>query len=170
MSVINVCIRRCLTMLIIVLSVFSHATTWAASVTLSWNSSPNPAVAGYTVYYGLASGDYSWSIDAGASTNATISGLNPALTYYFAVSCYDSAWDESPLSSEIIDSIPFLPLITSAPANQTVIAGGTASFTVSAASTVPLTYQWFDGATASARSHECHVDPAQCQRCGCWQL
>ncbi len=37
---------------------------------------------------------------------------------------------------------PALPLITSQPASQTVNAGGAAAFSVTAAGTVPLSYQW----------------------------
>jgi hypothetical protein len=42
---------------------------------------------------------------------------------------------------------PTPPTITTQPTNQTVVVGGTATFTVQAAGTPPLSYQWnFDGA------------------------
>jgi Immunoglobulin domain len=42
------------------------------------------------------------------------------------------------------------PSITTQPANQTVVVGQTATFTVTAAGTAPLTYQWQKGGTAIA--------------------
>jgi len=42
------------------------------------------------------------------------------------------------------------PSITTQPANQTVIAGQTATFSVTAAGTTPFTYQWQTGTTALA--------------------
>ena len=42
------------------------------------------------------------------------------------------------------------PTITKQPANQAVTVGQTATFSVTATGTVPLTYQWFDNGTAIA--------------------
>jgi hypothetical protein len=55
-----------------------------------------------------------------------------------------------------VNTAAVAPSITSQPANQTVTAGQTASFTVSASGTAPLSYQWrknnanITGATSSA--------------------
>ena len=43
---------------------------------------------------------------------------------------------------------PVAPAITTQPANQTVLEGATAIFTVTATGTAPLSYQWKKGATA----------------------
>lgn len=43
---------------------------------------------------------------------------------------------------------PVAPTITTQPANQTVAAGATATFSVAAAGTAPLSYQWKKGGTA----------------------
>jgi hypothetical protein len=40
------------------------------SVTLAWNPSTDPLVAGYNIYYGGASGTYTNEICAGNATNA----------------------------------------------------------------------------------------------------
>jgi len=139
--------RRVLAVLVFVLSLFSRASTWAASVSLAWNPSPSPTVTGYEVFYGLASGDYTLSIDAGTNTSITMSGLTSGVTYYIAVLAYDTNQNDSLLSNEVIDS----PLtLTTEPLAQAVGLGATASFAVSATGTAPLTYQWFDGATALA--------------------
>ena len=76
------------------------------SVTLAWNASTNPIVAGYNVYYGGASGTYTNEISAGNATNATISGLVEGTTYYFAATTYTSSGVESPFSSEVSYQVP----------------------------------------------------------------
>ena len=76
------------------------------SVTLAWNASTNPSVAGYNVYYGGACGTYTNKICAGNATNATISGLIQGATYYFAATTYASSGMESPFSSEVSCLVP----------------------------------------------------------------
>jgi hypothetical protein len=76
------------------------------SVTLAWNASTDPNVAGYNVYYGGASGTYTNEICAGNATNATISGLVEGTTYYFATTCYSASGTDSPFSSEVSYLVP----------------------------------------------------------------
>jgi len=142
--------RPTLVVLVFVLSVFSCASIWAASVPLAWNPSPTPTVTDYGVFYGLASGDYTWYIDAGTNASVTVSGLTPGLTYYFSVLAYDSNQNESLPSNELIDSILTPPLITSQPVDQSVAAGAYPYFRVNVDGTSPFTYQWFDNGTAIA--------------------
>ena len=47
-------------------------------------------------------------VSAGNVTNATISGLIPGTTYYFAVTSYTAAGKESPFSSEVSFTVPTL--------------------------------------------------------------
>lgn len=75
-------------------------------VTLKWNPSASSEVAGYRIYYGAASGDYTNSIGAGNVTSNTISGLVPGATYYFAVKAYDASAVESTFSNEIGYTVP----------------------------------------------------------------
>ena len=72
------------------------ATLASGMVTLAWNPSTNPTVAGYNVYYGGASGIYTNVVSAGNATNITISGLVAGLTYYFAATTYSDSGVESP--------------------------------------------------------------------------
>ena len=76
------------------------------SVTLAWNASTDPNVAGYNVYYGGACGAYTNKICAGNATNATISGLTQGTTYYFAATTYAASGMESPYSSEVSCLVP----------------------------------------------------------------
>jgi len=78
------------------------------SVTLAWNPSTDPALAGYNIYYGGASRAYTNKIAVGKATEATISGLNPGLTYYFAATTYSASGAESALSSELAYQLPVL--------------------------------------------------------------
>ena len=90
-----------------VLQVSAGLTTWAdvapladGSVTLAWDASTDPNVAGYNIYYGGASGTYTNKIDAEGDTTATVSGLTVGATYYFAATTY-SADAESLFSCEV---------------------------------------------------------------------
>jgi phosphodiesterase/alkaline phosphatase D-like protein len=71
------------------------------NVTLAWPANPETNIAGYIVYYGVASGAYTNSIDVGNVTNYTVSGLVNGTTYYFNVSAYNDWALESELSGEI---------------------------------------------------------------------
>ena len=55
------------------LALFSAAHATAESLTLAWDPSPEPGVAGYTLAYGTQSGKYTGWIDVGNSTSYTVS-------------------------------------------------------------------------------------------------
>ncbi|MER2526979.1 MAG: PKD domain-containing protein, partial [Candidatus Competibacter denitrificans] len=73
---------------------------FAGQVNLGWNASTG-SVAGYRVYYGTASGNYTSQLNAGAATTATVANLTDGTTYYFAVKAYDGAGNESGFSNEV---------------------------------------------------------------------
>lgn len=70
-------------------------------VTLTWDAATdNVGVVGYNVYYGNAavtaeSGEYTETADAGDVNQFTIKSLENGKTYYFAVTAYDEAGNES---------------------------------------------------------------------------
>lgn len=82
----------------------------ADSLTLAWDAplqgdgTPVADFAGYSVYYGTSPGNYERKIDNGKSTTCIIEGLNSG-NYYLAVTCYDSAGNESPFSNEVSKTI-----------------------------------------------------------------
>jgi hypothetical protein len=82
------------------LIIFGRAALAQQSVTLTWSPSTNATVAGYKIYYGTASGNYTNTVDVGNVTSATISGLANSTKYYFAATTYDSTGDESAFSNE----------------------------------------------------------------------
>jgi hypothetical protein len=70
------------------------------SITLAWDASTNATVTGYKLYYGVASRNYTNSVNAGSSTTATVVGLATGVTYYFAATTYNNANVESDYSAE----------------------------------------------------------------------
>jgi fibronectin type III domain protein len=80
----------------------------AGSATLTWNANVEPDLGGYKVYVGTASGTYSFSgspFTVGKATTYTVNDLPLNNTYFFAVSAYDNAGNEGPLSVEVSKSI-----------------------------------------------------------------
>jgi hypothetical protein len=79
-----------------------HSThAFAATITFAWDPIPDSDLAGYRLYYGYASGQYSLSVDAGTSTTAALSDMDDAQIYFFAVAAYDTAGNQSAFSNEI---------------------------------------------------------------------
>jgi hypothetical protein len=78
------------------------------NVRLSWRANQEPDLAGYKLYIGTASGIYNFagspfSIDI--ATRSTAFNLPKGQTYYFALSAFDTAGNESVLSAEISKSL-----------------------------------------------------------------
>jgi hypothetical protein len=75
-----------------------------ANVTLTWSANVESDLAGYKIYVGTNSGTYSFPgspFVTGKVTSYSISNLPKGQTYYFALSAYDSAGNESGLSAEV---------------------------------------------------------------------
>jgi fibronectin type 3 domain-containing protein len=72
---------------------------------LSWNASSSSDVVGYRVYWGTGSGSYAQphgsGVNTGSATGYTVTGLSVGRTYYFAVTAYDAAGNESAFSGEV---------------------------------------------------------------------
>ena len=73
-------------------------------LTLVWDRNPEPDIAGYKVYYGRVSGDYTKVVTVipkpGFRPKATI-GVTSSRTTYFAVTAYNTNGVESDLSEEV---------------------------------------------------------------------
>ncbi|HHN65661.1 MAG TPA: fibronectin type III domain-containing protein, partial [Nitrospirae bacterium] len=89
-----------LTILLIGLSI---TVSFAYTVTLSWDANTESDLAGYKVYYGTSSRNYTETIDVGNTTTYQITGLSEG-TYYFAVTAYDTSGNESDYSEEVSKS------------------------------------------------------------------
>jgi hypothetical protein len=77
----------------------------AATVTLTWDDNTEPDLAGYKIFYGTSSGNYSQSVDVGNVIQYTVTGLDEGVTYYIAAKAYDYSDNESGYSDEIVHTI-----------------------------------------------------------------
>jgi hypothetical protein len=73
----------------------------SGDVILSWETNSEQDLKGYKVYYGNSSGYYNKSINVGNVSTYRISELNEEVRYYFAVTAYDTAGNESVYSEEV---------------------------------------------------------------------
>jgi hypothetical protein len=82
--------------------------TWlhSAQVGLTWDPNSETDLAGYKIYWGLSSGNYSQNVDVGNVTIYTIPNLSDGQTYYFAATAYSTAGRESGFSNEVVYSVP----------------------------------------------------------------
>jgi hypothetical protein len=125
------------------------------SVTFGWEADPDPGIAGYNIYYGTASQAYTNKVSFGNVTTATVSGLSPVVTYYFAASTYDVLNQESALSPEIVYTVPEVisqspPAITTISISNSIVTGQRLGFFINATGTGPLTFTLAPGAPSGA--------------------
>ena len=72
-----------------------------STVIVQWSPNHESDLAGYKVYYGTASRSYSQITPVGLNTTCQISDLESGNEYFFAVTAYDSAGNESQFSNEV---------------------------------------------------------------------
>ena len=77
------------------------AVSWAGGVVVSWDPNTEADLMGYKIYYGTASRSYDHIIDVGKVVEYSIDNLPEGKTYYFAVTAYDTAFNESDFSEEV---------------------------------------------------------------------
>ena len=78
---------------------FCAAHASAGQAHLTWDAVSAPNLAGYRLYYSLTPSSYTTYIDVGLQTTAAMTGLTAGKTYYFVVTAYDTAGDESGASN-----------------------------------------------------------------------
>ena len=103
------------------------------SLNVMWNATPDTNVAGYKVYYGTVSRQYTNAIVAGNATNCSISGVEPGNTYYIAATSYNAAGWESDYSPEISFTVP----VVNAPLVSIAAAAGGFSVSVNGSAASP---------------------------------
>jgi hypothetical protein len=82
----------------------------AHAVTLTWDASTGGNVAGYRVYYGAGSRNYTNNLNVANQTAAAVTGLRPGIQYFFSVVAYNTWGIESEFSNEISFTEPSLNL------------------------------------------------------------
>ncbi|MDD2733441.1 MAG: Ig-like domain-containing protein [Desulfuromonadaceae bacterium] len=107
---------------------------FAETVALSWDANSESDLGGYKVYYkadslslpfdGTGAGEGGSPVDVHNLTTATVSGLDPSRTYYFAVTAYNTSGIESTYSN-IVTVPKSVPQIVSpgSPANSPAASG-----------------------------------------------
>jgi hypothetical protein len=105
--------------------------SFAAQITFTWNPNSESNLAGYKIYRGLSSGNYSWNVDVENVTLYTITGLEVDVTYYFAATAYNTGGLESGFSTnEVVYTAPACSYSIS-PTNASFSAfGGSGTITV----------------------------------------
>ena len=136
-------VRRALGTLALLLSF--GGTLQAQTVTLAWDASTGPNLAGYVVSYGTLPGVYTTHINLGVVTTTTITGLNPGQPYFFAVKAVNTSGVESAYSNEVSSASPNSAQLTTPPPGST-LAGSTVTFGWTAGINVP-SYQLTVGTT-----------------------
>lgn len=96
-------------LLFLLLFVFWTVVAHATGVILAWDPSPDTDVVGYTIYYGTASRTYTNTVTLGNVTNGAVTGLQPGITYYFAVTALNDIGLESEFSNEVSFTPPVVP-------------------------------------------------------------
>jgi hypothetical protein len=91
----------------------------AGTITLAWDANTEPDLAGYKIYYGLSSRDYTDTVDMKdvdrtsscpepydpfktGCCEVTLIGFELGKTYYFAATAYDEDNNESAYSEELV--------------------------------------------------------------------
>ena len=77
----------------------AHA--FGAEASFAWDANTESDLAGYKIYYGTSSGNYTHWEDVGNTTEHTQTELQDGVTYFFASTAYDTAGNESDFSTEI---------------------------------------------------------------------
>jgi uncharacterized repeat protein (TIGR02543 family) len=114
--------------------------TYGGQATLAWDPDSASGLAGYKVHYGTVSKNYSFTIDAGVQTTATVTGLTEGATYYFAATAYNTGGTESTPSNEVTYTVPASCSFTIAPNSKSSAASaGTGSVAVTTAGTCSWT-------------------------------
>ena len=73
----------------------------AADITLAWDHNSEPDLAGYKLYLGNSSQNYTQFIDLGLTTQYTISNLIDGTIYFFTLTAYNQKGFESSFSNEV---------------------------------------------------------------------
>ena len=69
------------------------------------DGTPLTDLAGYKIYFGISSGNYTQNIDVGNVTSYTVTNLSTGTAYYFATTAYDASSNESSFSNEVSKTI-----------------------------------------------------------------
>lgn len=111
---------------------YAHAAL-AGNVTLGWDPPTTNEdgtlltdLSGYNIYFGTSSGVYTDSVNVGDVTTYQVPNLTDGLTYYFAVTAYDTSGNESSYSEEVYTTLVIND--TTPPVLSGIYAGNIAAY------------------------------------------
>lgn len=137
----NVCTSTACVVLSLLALLMTPGHASGQNVTLAWDPSASPGVAGYTVYVGTSFGQYSSSVNAGNVTTYTVTGLTLGIRYCFAVRAHDASGVQSAFSNEVCDS----------PVEAVTVASFGPSVALPASAGTPISWTaWTRGGTGQA--------------------
>ena len=120
-----------------------HPSAQSAQLTLAWDPSKEPVLAGYKVYFGTTPRTYENGIRVGKVTQYTLTGLFEGRTYFVAATAYDASDNESAYSNEVsgiaVEPLRAITVTTSPPGLQVWVDG--------VVYTAPQTFQWTVGSS-----------------------
>jgi hypothetical protein len=85
--------------LFFLLFLFSNA--FSGALMVSWDANSETDLSGYRLYYGTEQANYSESVDVGNVNSYAVQNLTEGQTYYFVLTAYDQAGNESAPSDEV---------------------------------------------------------------------
>lgn len=112
--------------------------TWDPPTT-NTDGTPLTDLAGYKVYYGTTSGNYTSIIDAGNVTTYTAASLT-SNTYYFATTAYDTSRNESGYSNEVSKTITTAPVLSNITKSSITSTSAVITWTTDVQSTSQIVY------------------------------
>ena len=95
-------IKHLFTLAILIVPLIVCPFSFSADITMAWDSNNESDLAGYKIYYGTSSGNYSHTEDVGNVTEYTIVDLQEGVTYFFAAKAYNYSGNESSFSEELV--------------------------------------------------------------------
>lgn len=84
-------------------------TTNAPSITLAWNAVNNTPVAGYKIYFGSGTRNYTNVVNAGTNLTVSITNFSRGVNYFFAATSVTTNSLESDYSSEVTYKWSIIP-------------------------------------------------------------
>ncbi|MBI4768084.1 MAG: FG-GAP repeat protein [Deltaproteobacteria bacterium] len=116
-----------------------------AQVSLTWDPNSESDLAGYKIYSGVQSRNYSRNVDVGNTTSYTLTGLDLGVTYYIAATAYNTQGLESGFSNEVTYTASNCTYLISPSSASFSASGGSGSVSV----TTQSGCNWGTSATAS---------------------
>ena len=85
---------------LLILALVAVGSAAAADVKLAWDPNAEPEVTGYNLHWSTVNQiPFDNQIDAGSATTATVTDLAVGTTYFFTVTAYDAAGNQSDYSN-----------------------------------------------------------------------